>query len=204
MPKTGLTEIICVVDRSGSMGSIKGDAIGSFNIFLEQQKKVPGEAVFSLTLFNTVYDVRHSGIPIKDVPALTDQTYVPGGLTALLDAVGKTIDEVGDRLAKTDEAARPERVVFVILTDGQENSSREYKRDQVMQRIQHQTDVYKWEFVFLAAGKQAFTEAQSLGISLGNIVAYAAGDGDAHRLSVDNLSRNVARYRGGAKPDWQA
>jgi uncharacterized protein YegL len=202
MPKQGLTEIVCVVDRSGSMGIVKQDAIGSFNSFVEDQKKAPGEAIFSLTLFNTTYELRHNGVPINDVPGFTESTYFPNGATALLDAVGKTIDEVGERLSKAEEKDRPERLVFVILTDGEENSSKEYSRKQVMEKIQHQTDVYKWEFVFLAAGKEAFSEALKIGIKARNISSYAAGDPVAHTLKVRALSRNVKMYRLGEDVKW--
>ena len=200
--KVGLAEIICVVDQSGSMDCIKGDAVGSFNKFLADQKNVPGECKFSMTLFNTQYELRYNGIDLKDVPALTEDTYAPNGMTALLDAAGKTIDEVGKRLAETPEDERPERIVFVILTDGMENSSKEYNRDQVKARIERQTNEYKWEFVFLAAGPDAFAESQGLGIRGQNVVQYAAGDAGAHRASVLNVSENVTRYRSGAAPDW--
>lgn len=207
MPKKDLTEIIVVMDKSGSMDSIRNDAMGAFNTFLDEQKKVPGSAVFTLTLFDTTYTMVHKRKAIKEVPQLTYDTYVPGGMTALLDAVGRTIDEVGKRLADTADDERPERVVMAIITDGQENSSREYKRQQIMERIQHQTDTYKWVFVFLAAGKEAFAEAQSIGIQLQNIANYAADSGDAYKGAVRCFSSNVSAYRGGASGqsiDWSA
>lgn len=200
--KAGLSEIICVVDRSGSMETIVNDAIGSFNDFLAEQKKHPGECRFSLTLFNTRYEIRHNGVPLQDVENFTPQTYRPSGMTALLDAVGRTIDEVGERLAKTPEEERPERVVFVIMTDGMENASKEYNREQIHKKIKRQTDEYKWEFVFLAAGEDAFAEAQGMGIKDGSVMRYAAFDAQSHAQSVTSLSENVARYRSGAPADW--
>lgn len=201
--KPGLTEIVCVVDRSGSMDIIRKDAIGSFNQFLTSQKEVPGEAKLSLTLFNTEYEMPYKGAALNDVQPFTEETYRPGGCTALLDAVGKTIDEVGERFHKTPEADRPERVLFVVLTDGQENSSREYNRKQILDKIAHQRDVCKWEFVFLVAGQEAMAEAGKLGISLQNTYAYKSGDAAALKCAVHTLSSNVRSYRGGAQSvDW--
>ncbi len=202
MPKQGLTEIICVVDKSGSMEKVQDDTIGAFNRFLEDQKKASGTATFSLTLFDTQYELRHSGVPIKDVPVFTTDNYNPGGYTALLDAVAKTIDEVGKRLAATNEADRPEKVLFMILTDGQENSSKEYTLKQVIERIKRQTETYKWQFVFLAAGVEAFEGAVKLGIDKQQICAYAAGDPVKSRCAVQAFSDHTRSYRGGVSPDW--
>jgi uncharacterized protein YegL len=203
VPKENLTEIIVVMDKSGSMDSIKGDAMGAFNTFLEEQQKLPGDAAFTLTLFDTAYDLVHTRKPIKDVPKLSENTYVPGGMTALLDAVGRTIDEVGRRLNDTPEEERPSRVVMAIITDGQENSSHEYKRQQVFDKIKTQKDAYQWEFVFLAAGQEAFKEAEGLGLSKSSIVAMSVGDPQAYVAEVRNFSHNVTNYRSGENVDWQ-
>lgn len=204
MPKQGLTEIVAVIDKSGSMDAIREDAMGAFNRFLSDQKNLPGEATFTLTLFDTNYNIVHARKPIKDVPELIRETYVPSGFTALTDAVGRTIDEVGKRLFDTPEPERPERVVMVIVTDGQENSSKEYSRQTVLDKIEHQTNVYQWEFVFLAAGPDAMKEAQRIGIKLPNVVAFAANDGGAYVRKMRSLSSNVGSYRRGLAPDWQA
>lgn len=204
MPKQGLTEIVVVMDKSGSMASIRDDAMGAFNAFLEDQKKLPGEARFTLTLFDTGYKLAHTRKDIKDVPKLSTSTYVPGGFTALLDAVGRTIDEVGKRLADTPEDERPERVVMAIITDGQENSSREYNCKTVTDKIKHQEENYQWEVVFLAAGKEAMTEARNIGIRASNLVGFAAGDAGAYKCSVHSLSKNVGSYRQGQTPDWRS
>lgn len=198
------TEIVCVVDRSASMGAMKDQAISVFNEFLETQKKQEGKALFTLTMFNTEYELRFSGKDIQDIPALNAETYVPGGMTALLDAVGKTIDEVGERLSKTPDAERPKLVVFVVMTDGQENSSKEYKREKVREMVKRQTDDYSWEFVFLAAGPDAFDESVGMGFAASNVVRYAQ-TADAHTGSVQALSKNVSSYRssGGKDKDWQ-
>ena len=151
MARKDLCDIVMVIDRSGSMGRICKDAIGSLNSFLKEQKEVPGEARVSAVLFNDSYQTLHDGITIMDVPDFDDKNYIPSGTTALLDAVGKAIDMTGERLSKLDEADRPEKVLVAILTDGLENSSKEYNRSQIFDKVKHQRDEYQWEFAFLAA-----------------------------------------------------
>ena len=204
MPKQGLTEIIVVMDKSGSMNGIRDDAIGAFNTFLEDQQKEPGEARLTLTLFDTNYIIMQTRRDIQNVQKLDNSTYAPGGFTALLDAVGRTIDEVGKRLADTAEEKRPERVVMAIITDGQENSSKEYNRKTVTDKIKLQEETYKWEVVFLAAGIQAMAEAQNIGIRASNCVGFEAGSAAAYTESVKSLSSNVGAYRRGVTPDWRA
>lgn len=190
--KAGLTEIVCVVDKSGSMSSIRNDAVGAFNTFLDGQKKLPGTAKLTLTLFDTDYKIVHDGVDIQKVPNLDDKSYVPGGSTALLDAAGRTIDKVGERLANTPEDEKPEKVIMVILTDGEENSSKEYKREQIQTKINHQRDVYKWEFVFLAANQDAIQAGQSIGIQHNvNYCSTGAGTKGAVRC----MAAAVASYR---------
>lgn len=190
--KQGLTEIICVIDKSGSMDSIKSDAIGAFNSFLKAQKELPGEAKLTLTLFDTDYQIRLNGVDIQSVPDLTPQTFMCGGCTALLDAAGRTIDKVGERLDKTPESERPEKVIMVILTDGQENSSKEYTHEKLMAKINHQRDVYHWEFIFLAANQDAIQAGQSIGIH--NNVNYAATGKGVMRAAACFCSA-VSSYR---------
>lgn len=176
--KQGLTEVIVVLDKSGSMSAIKSDTIGGFNTFVEGQKKVPGEVKLTLALFDSRgnYDLKYNGIDISDIPELNDRNYVPGGMTALIDAMGRTIDDVGNRLAKTPDYLRPEKVIMVIITDGEENDSVEYTRDQVFSKIEHQTNIYKWEFMFLGANQDAIREAAKYGISSRNTLNYKADD----------------------------
>lgn len=138
------TEIICVVDRSGSMKKIKDDAIGGFNSFLASQKEVPGSASLTLVLFDNHYDLIHNNVPIQDVKELDDKTYVPRGTTALFNAIGKTIDDIGIRLANTTEDERPNKILFIILTDGDENASRFYDQEKINHMISHQTEKYNW------------------------------------------------------------
>jgi uncharacterized protein YegL len=120
--KENLTELVFILDRSGSMGTMAKEAIGGFNAFLEEQKKLPGEAKLTLALFDHQYSLVCNGKDIKDVEPLDDKTYVPRGTTALLDAIGRTIDDVGSRLSATTEAERPSKILVAILTDGQENA----------------------------------------------------------------------------------
>jgi hypothetical protein len=164
MTNPNLTEIICVIDRSGSMAAIRDDAIGGFNTFLEEQKKIDKPCNLTYVQFDDEYEVVHNGVPIKDVSPLTPATFVPRGWTALLDAIGRTIDTVGMRLMGTPENQRPGKVIFVILTDGEENSSREYKRSLILEMITRQREKYNWEFVFLAANQDAISVGREMGI----------------------------------------
>ena len=161
--RSDLTDITLVIDRSGSMQSIKKDAEGGVNAFVEQQAKEPGEASLTLVQFDTEYEFLHRGVPIGKVPKYE---LVPRGMTALLDAVGRAINETGERLAKIDERDRPGLVVFVIMTDGLENSSVEFSNEQVKQMIEEQQTKYNWHFTFLGADQNAFDEAGKLGIAM--------------------------------------
>jgi uncharacterized protein YegL len=178
-----------VVDRSGSMESIKSDAEGGINSFIDQQKQEPGEALLTLVQFDTEYEFVHSGVPVKQIPAFT---LVPRGSTALLDAVGRAINETGARLAAMAESQRPALVVFVIVTDGAENSSREFTRDQIRTMVEHQQSAYKWQFTFLAANQDAFAEGASMGIAQDGIAAYSMGK---VRGSWDAASKKMSRMR---------
>ena len=162
-----LTEIIVVTDRSGSMASVADDAIGGFNTFLEeQQKSEEGRCLLTYCQFDTSYEVVHEALPIKDMKPLDSGTFQPRGGTALLDAVGKTIDDVGRRLKKTPEDQRPGNVVMVILTDGEENSSRGYSLDKVQEMIKRQSSDYDWTFIFLGQGIDAFAAGHGMGLDM--------------------------------------
>ena len=188
--KANLTDISIVLDRSGSMSSVKTDTIGGFNEFLKSQKDCPGEAILTLAQFDDRYEIVHDGKNIQDVPPLDDKTFVPRGNTALLDAIGRTINATGARLSILHEDSRPSKVIFVILTDGQENASKELTREKVMEMIKHQTEAYKWDFVFLGANQDAIQAGMSMGILAGNSMTYAAnakGTGAAFRSVSVNL-----------------
>lgn len=189
-----ITEIVCVLDRSGSMESIVDDAIGGFNTFLKTQKESPGEAVMSVVLFDDQYELLHSGKPLPAISRLDRQTYVPRGSTALYDAIGKTIDDVGERLARLAESERPNKVLFVILTDGHENASHKYTSQQIHQLITHQRNVYSWEFLFLAANQDAFVVSQGLGISGGNSLNFQATSQGTHGM-YHKLAKAAINYR---------
>ena len=159
-----LTEMIFILDRSGSMESLAEETIGGFNSLIKKQKAEHGEARVTTVLFDDEYEVLHDHVPIQQVGRLTGKEYYASGCTALLDAVGFTIDQTGSRLAETAEESRPGRVIMVITTDGYENASRHYSKSQLREMIRRQTDVYKWEFLLLGANMDAVSEADSLGI----------------------------------------
>ena len=133
--KKDYTHISLVLDRSGSMDSVKADTIGSFNTFLKEQKENPKECTFTLVQFDNEYEIIHDFVSLKKSKNLTEKTFVPRGMTALYDAIGRTINSVGQKLADMSEEDRPERVIFVVLTDGEENSSKEFHRDQINEII---------------------------------------------------------------------
>lgn len=188
-----LTDITVVMDRSGSMQSCRADAEGGFNSFVDEQKKLPGDALLTLVQFDTEYEFVHTAKPIKDVPKFT---LVPRGWTALLDAVGRAIVETGERVGKMEEKDRPGLVVFVIVTDGQENSSKEYKKDKIKEMIELQQNTYKWQFTFLAANQDAFAEASDMGIKTAGAINFTT---DRSKQAYAAASSNVARMRSSAR-----
>lgn len=171
--KDDLTDLVCIVDRSGSMETICDDAIGGFNAFLAAQKAAPGTARLTYAQFDDRYELVHDAAPLSAVPPLTRETFVPRGSTALYDAICRTMDRVGQRLATTPEPERPAKVVVVIVTDGHENASRRHTHADVQRRIAHQRDVYGWEFVFLAANQDAMAGAVHLGMAAEDGVAFS-------------------------------
>jgi hypothetical protein len=164
-----LVDITLIADRSGSMGVIREDAEGGINQLIQEQKEAEGRVNFTLIEFDTEYEFVYSGMDIQRVGKYTLR---PRGMTALLDAVGRGISETGERLRKTKKKDRPGLVMFVIVTDGHENSSREYTRDKIKEMIGHQRDEYNWQFVFLGADEQAFDEAISWGIPITAAAVY--------------------------------
>jgi len=162
--KANLTEIVCILDMSGSMIDLTTDTIGGYNAFIKEQKSLPGDAFVSTVLFNDQYYMIHNHVDIKEISPLTGYEYRPRGGTALMDAVGKAINDVGYRLNDTPEEERPSHVIFMITTDGYENASREFNRAQIKRMIEHQRQKYSWEFIFIGAGIDAYTEAESMGL----------------------------------------
>lgn len=174
--KKGLTELVFILDRSGSMHGLTNDTIGGFNSMIESQKAEDGEAYVTTVLFDDYDEILHDHVNINDIKPITKKEYYARGLTALLDAVGKTINLVGNRLAETQEEERPEKVIFVITTDGMENASRNFTKEKVKQMIEHQQSKYSWVFMFLGANIDAVGEAESLGINSAFSKTYTASD----------------------------
>lgn len=163
------TDITILLDRSGSMASVQSDVEGGFAEFLEDQRKIPGDCALSLTQFDSEgIDEVYVARPVGSAPGLELK---PRGMTPLLDALGRTLVRTGERLAAMEERTRPGRVLFVIITDGKENASREYTKPRVRELIDRQRRVYQWEFIYLGANVDAFAEAGAMGIS----AEYAAG-----------------------------
>lgn len=191
--RNDLTDITIVLDRSGSMESVKKDTEGGFDRFIKDQKAVPGDAVLTLVQFDTEYEFVHRAKPIREVPPLN---LVPRGGTALLDAIGRAINETGERLKNLPENDRPGKVVFVILTDGEENSSEEFTKAKINSMIRHQQDAYKWQFVFLGANQDAIQEADQLGIVRSNAMTYAH-NAKGMNVAFAATSANLSAYRSG-------
>ncbi len=198
--KENLTELVFILDRSGSMHSMQEEAIGGFNAFLEDQKKVPGEANMTLVLFDHDYNLIHNGKDLNDVESLCSDTYSPRGTTALLDAIGRTVDDVGKRLAETPEEERPSKILVAVLTDGLENASKDYKKAKINEMITHQRDEYKWEFIFLGANQDAIAEGSSLGVSKICSMTYDATKAGM-KSSLSRMSGAATSYRMTGKVD---
>ena len=188
------TDITVILDRSGSMLSIQKDMEGGLNSLFEEQKKLDGVCKVSLYQFDTEYESVFEGKDIKDVPEVK---LLPRGGTALLDAIGKTINSVGLRLSSMNESERPGKVVVIIITDGQENSSVEFKKPQVFDMITLQRETYNWQFVFLGANQDAIEEAGSLGVMSSSSATYSSTSLGAKRIFYA-VSQGMADYRTGA------
>ncbi len=201
MPNPTKSHITLILDRSGSMGSIKNDVIGAVNQFIEAQKAVPGECSFTLVQFDTQqpFEVVHDG-PLYSANTLTNATYEPRGGTPLLDAMGKGINSLGEKLAAMSDADRPGKIIFVVQTDGEENSSHEFTKAKIAEMIKHQTEAYKWQFVFLGANQDAIKTGASLGFAAGSSL-QTAHTGAGMRAAMGASSANVAQYRASAKMD---
>ena len=198
--KQDYTHITVILDRSGSMESIRDDTTGGFNVFLEKQKAEPGQATLTLVQFDSQdpYEVIHGFKPIADIPALDRETYVPRGGTPLLDALGRGINDLEQSIGKLAEADRPAKVVFAIVTDGKENASSEFTKDQVEQMIKRKTEKDEWQFVFLSNGLAAIAEAKGLGVADGRALMFRkSARGTSESWAA--LSSQAAEYRSGRK-----
>ena len=203
--KKNLTELVFILDRSGSMAGLEADTIGGFNAMLQKQRGEPGEAVISTVLFDNETEVIHDRLPLDRVPALTEKEYYVRGCTALLDAVGGAIHHIGNVHKYAREEDRPEKTLFVITTDGMENASRRYTYDKVKAMIEHQREKYGWEFLFLGANIDAAREAARFGIRADRAANYHA-DHIGTEVIYEAVSEAVCQVRSCAAPlsaDWK-
>ena len=192
--KKNLTEIVFILDRSGSMAGLEGDTIGGFNAMIEKQKRESGEAFVSTVLFDNETEVIHDRADIKKIELLTDREYYVRGCTALLDAVGGAIHHIGNVHKYAREEDRPEKTLFVITTDGMENASRKYSYEKVRSMIERQKEKYGWEFVFLGANIDAAKEAARFGISEDYAANYHA-DSVGTAVIYEAMSEVVCNVR---------
>lgn len=192
--KKGLTELVFILDRSGSMSGLEKDTIGGFNSMLAKQKDVDGEAFVTTVLFDNTYTLLHDRIDIKAVNPISEKEYFVGGSTALLDAMGVTISKIANVQKNTSDGFKAEKVIFVIITDGEENSSREYSSDKVKALVEKQQSKYGWEFIFLGANIDSVHTAKHFGIGRDRAVDYVA-DRKGTALSYAVMSDVVAEFR---------
>ncbi len=200
-----MTELVFILDRSGSMSGLEKDTIGGFNSMLEKQRKEPGDAVVSTVLFDNEIEVIHDRVVIADVPNLTDKEYFVRGCTALLDAVGGAIHHIGNvhKYARKEDV--PEKTLFIITTDGMENASHHYTYDKVRHMIEHQKERYGWEFLFLGANIDAAAEAKRFGIDESMAANYHC-DEVGTVLNYEVISEAITSVRTSAAPlsaDWK-
>lgn len=198
--KKNLTELVFILDRSGSMSGLESDTIGGFNAMLKKQKRGPGEALVSTILFNSGAEVLHDRVKVKEVRPMTEKEYCVGGCTALLDALGGAIRHIGNihKYARKEDV--PEHTLFVITTDGMENASRRYGAEEVKRMVKRQKEKYGWEFLFLGANIDAVETAGRLGIAPDRAVNYHC-DRKGTRLNYETVSRAVAAVRCSAPLD---
>ena len=202
--KKNLTELVFILDRSGSMAGLEADTIGGFNAMIEKQRKEPGEAVISTVLFDNETEVIHDRVPLDRVPALTKKEYYVRGCTALLDAVGGAIHHIGNVHKYAREEDRPEKTLFVITTDGMENANRRYTYDKVKAMIERQREKYGWEFLFLGANIDAAREAARFGIRADCAADYHA-DSIGTEAAYESVCEAVCQVRRAAplKASWK-
>ena len=195
-----MTELVFILDRSGSMAGLEADTIGGFNSMIARQKQEAGEAVVSTVLFDNESVVIHDRLPLAEVPLMTKKEYFTRGCTALLDAVGGAIHHIGNihKYARSEDV--PEHTLFVITTDGMENASHRYSVRRVKEMIQHQKEKYGWEFLFLGANIDAVETAGHLGIAPDRAVNYHC-DSVGTRLNYEVVGQAVAAVRCSAPLD---
>lgn len=192
--KKGLTELVFILDKSGSMGGLEQDTIGGYNAMLAKQKAVGGEALITTVLFDNGYELLHDRTDIRAVGPITEKEYQVGGSTALIDAIGKTVQKIGNAQNNTAEDYRAEKVMFVVITDGQENASREYSSEQVKEQVERRKDQSGWEFIFLGANIDAVETAGVFGIPASRARTYHP-DGEGTALNFRALDEAITCFR---------
>ena len=202
--KTGLTELVFILDRSGSMAGLESDTIGGYNATLARQRNEPGEAIVTTVLFDDQYELLHDRIPIKGVEPIDDKMYFVRGCTALLDAIGKTIHKIGNVQKHTADSERAEKVCFVITTDGMENASREYTYDIVRKMVERQKSQFGWEFIFLGANIDAVATAARFGIDKSRTANYVS-DPIGTQMNYEAINKAVTMFRNfnDISEDWK-
>jgi len=200
-----LTEIVFILDRSGSMAGLEADTIGGFNAFVEKQKKEEGEALLSAVLFDNDRQVIYDRVDIRKVEPMTDRQYQVGGCTALLDAIGGAVHHMANVHKYAREEDRPGKTVFVITTDGMENASRRYSYREVQKMVKHEQEKYGWEFLFLGANMDAIEAARTFGIREDRAVRYEC-DSAGTSLNFAVVSKTIGKLRKGETiaPEWSA
>ena len=203
--KKNLTELVMILDRSGSLSGLESDTIGGYNSMLKKQRETEGEVLVSTVLFDHNTEVLHDRVPLDKVPEMTEKDYYVRGCTALLDAVGGAIHHIGNVHKYAREEDRPEKTIFVITTDGMENASRQYSYDRVKQMVERQKEKYGWEFLFLGANIDAIKTAGRFGISADRAANYNS-DREGTALNYEVLADAVSDMRCCAAPigaDWK-
>ncbi len=202
--KNNTTELVFILDRSGSMSGLERDTIGGFNAMIEKQKKQKGECFVSTILFDNVSEVLHDRIKLSDVPKMTEDDYTVRGCTALIDAIGGAIHHIGNihKYARNEDV--PEHTMFIITTDGMENASRKYDSDKVKKMIKRQKEKYGWEFLFIGANIDAVETANRYGIDSDRAVNYNADSVGTHVL-YESVAKAVSSVRGSQRlgDEWR-
>ena len=198
--KQGLTELVFILDKSGSMGGLESDTIGGFNSMLAKQKEIAGECTLTTVLFDNNYYLLHDRIDIKAVSPITEREYFVGGMTALLDAIGITVNKIINVQKNTAKNFRAEKVMFVIITDGEENASREYSAEKIKTMIEQQKAERNWEFIFMGANIDAVQTAGRFGIAPNRAVDYLA-DKQGTDLNFEVMSKTLKDFREKGKLD---
>lgn len=192
--KKGLTEIVFILDRSGSMSGLEADTIGGYNSLIAKQKKEEGEAIISTVVFDDVCEVLHDRVELDRIQPMTEKEYFVRGCTALLDAIGGAIHHIGNVHKYAREEDRPEKTLFIITTDGQENSSRHYSYKKVKHMVENQKKKFGWEFLFLGANIDAIAEAARFGINADRAVNYRC-DSEGTAVNYSTLSKTISKVR---------